>query len=206
MYELLAAATLTLSGPLILPDCPAGYNVSGPASNQTIQCTPSTTPPPPPPPPPAGDCSAFTKVLRYSWDWSAVTGPLVIDTYQVGLDVYGVVVVSFTIPTGGPSGAMGSVATIEFPGNQAIITRSISISSSPCDFSTKWPAQQVAVDPAMSFTVGQVYSFYVALTAGQTYYINIANRDMNGAQTCAPGVTWYPACNIRVTLSKPNGY
>lgn len=157
-------------------------------------------------------CAAqgFDKTLTYTWNWTTPFQATTIDTYSDArgrLGANGAIVIDFTVPAGGAMSVAGNISLVEYPGTTLIIRRSLSLSASPCDFSTTYPWKQSDINPAMNFSVGDVFpAFWPPLTPGK-WYINIANRDAAGNSTCIPAAgANYPNCDLRSTLFKPTGY
>jgi hypothetical protein len=154
-------------------------------------------------------CTGFDKTLNYNWDWSG-SNPTTFDTYNTGgIGANGAIVIAVTVPAG-PTGVTGKISTIEYPGSSPILRRTVSLSTSACDFGTVRPYFSSAIDTSLTFSIGSISGFgggtsYAAVSPGK-YYINIANRDSSGIPTCVPSLASYPRCDIRVTLSKPTGY
>ena len=66
----------------------------------------------------------------------------------------GIVVIGFT-PTGTAFGATGSLSIAPYPGDLASATRTVSVSTTACDFSAPFPWTRTGDDAGVQFTVGE---------------------------------------------------
>jgi hypothetical protein len=111
-----------------------------------------------------------------------------------------IVVVRFTTPNG-TSGSYAKVSGLESNANYPEY-RTVSLSTSPCSFTT--PAGKYSTSVGLSFYltygVGTSSLTYTNLQPGTTYYVNIKN-EKNGVSTCPSGVS----CDMFVSLAKPSG-
>ena len=148
-------------------------------------------------------CSAqgFAKTMFYDWDWTA--GGKFVQTYndsQGPLGTNGIVVIAFKPTVAGTSN--GSVTISEYPANSANslgVTRAVSISEQPCDFSgTVQYGTRFGYNAGVSYTVAPASIRTIAkLTVGKQYYLNIANRDSAGNKTCSG------QCEVRIQATHP---
>jgi hypothetical protein len=183
----------------ILTDTPCKMNAAG----DTLDCRAVQPTPPPPPPPPVGNCSAFPTVLRQTWLWSA--GNRTIDTAALGGIGQGILVVEFVPTTPAQVDVLGKASAVEYPGTAQVTTRTLAISTVPCDLVGLPPGPASSTAPQLGFGVGTVTNSLfsgkpkgVALVPGQRYFINLH----------APGCTPSGAatCDARLTLFKPAGH
>ena len=112
----------------------------------------------------------------------------------------------FTTPavTTPPTRGIGSISLVEFSGPPT--TRTGSISTTPCDFTTGITGQAgvssafVDSEPKVYFTLGVEHTGYLQLQPSTTYYLNVENI-YNGTPTCTATST----CDVKVTLTKQPG-
>jgi hypothetical protein len=144
-----------------------------------------------------------------------------IDTYvtQNGLGTNGILVIPFT-PTAPANDAVAQLSVTQYPGNQMVNSKRVTISTQPCDLNPSGPMTTAqGTTPKLFYVVGTapVSAFTgqpqaASLTAGVQYYINVAERnnvtsaDPDGNQTCVPGGSFYPACELRIQVQKPAGH
>jgi hypothetical protein len=159
----------------------------------TTPPTPAPTPIPIPTPSPPSEyaaCPAGTQIIKNKW------GQTAIETVGFGTQI---VVVEVKVPATGFSGTKTS-SWGEYGG--APTTREATLSTKPCDFSDSGVLKngygQLAhkrdvVSFNFAYRVGTASGFSYGLTAGQTYYISIRNKDGHGVDTCATGVP----CDMR---------
>lgn len=141
----------------------------------------------------------FAKTLSYTWNWA--NGGMTINTYndaQGPMGSNGIIVVAFT-PMVSVLSSAGTVAIAPYPPPAESTTRTTTISTTPCTLAGSGPWAHIGGDAGTAFTVGVFNTrIYPALVAGQTYYLNIANRNSAGGATCSGS-----ACDVRVQLSRP---
>jgi hypothetical protein len=186
---------------------PSNASGSGNTAQKTVNVATSA------PPPSAGAISCtsrgFDRTLNYTWNWAGVGGNIAIDTASDanGLGTNGIVVIAFRVPANGRTLVTGGVSTAEYPGNAMRILRTISVSTTPCDFNGEFPWTVTDQNPGLSFSVGSyIPSVWPPLEPGRQYYINIANRNGAGINQCTPDGAGYPVCDIRIGLTKPQDY
>src|SRR5581483_6992646 len=131
-------------------------------------------------------CSQFgsTLTLNAAWPPSGQT----IRYLSASVSGFGnntVMVGQFTVPTNARLG-FGRITVAEYGGAPTI--RTTVLSDKPCDFGPQQSpyASSVGVTTTVNFSVGPNVWGYPALNPGQTYYLNVVNRQ-NGVDTCSAG-------------------
>ena len=160
-------------------------------------------------PPPAGAdfCGQYPQVARVNLNWGGY-----IDTNRNGGFPAGAILVGrLTVPANAKGTGPGLVSMAEYIDGQA--DRIMTISTSSCDFRGFKPGQFPTSDPtgatrpmAWSFSNNPSIQFALSgaagnqpkLVPGQTYYVNIRNRDYSGEDTCKT-----TTCNVRITVNSP---
>ena len=160
-------------------------------------------------PPPAGAdfCSQYPQVARVTLNWGGY-----IDTNRLGGFPAGAILVGrLTVPQNAKGTGPGLVSMAEYIDGQA--DRIMTISTSSCDFRGFKPGQFPTSDPtgatrpmAWSFSNNPSIQFGLMgsagnqpkLVPGQTYYVNIRNRDYSGEESCKT-----TTCNVRLTVNSP---
>ena len=62
-----------------------------------------------------------------------------------------------------------------------------------------WQCADFGINPSFQFALSTMPGSQPKLIPGQTYYINIRNRDLSGGPvTCS-----HPECNLRITVNAP---
>jgi len=165
-------------------------------------------------------CPGFTKTLVVNWDWESSLAK--VDTWQTqgGLGTNGILVIPFT-PTGPADNVDVKFQATNYPAAQMVNTKRLAISTQPCDLNPSAPASIASgTTPSLTYVVGTAPVNYInglptaaSLTPGVQYYLNIAERKNvtaslpSGTPTCVPTAgSFYPACELRVTLQKPSGH
>jgi hypothetical protein len=154
-------------------------------------------------------CAGFPTTLseNIAYDGPGGVGATSLTTYNTGgFAATGALVVQFTTPavTTAPTRGIGSISLVEFSGPPT--TRTGSISTTPCDFTTGITGQAgvssafVDSEPKVYFSLGIERSGYLQLQPSTTYYFNVENI-YNGAPTCTATST----CDVKVTLTKQPG-
>jgi hypothetical protein len=164
-----------------------------------------------PPPTGADFCGNFPKVKRVDLVWG---GQFTTNHPDGGFEADMVLVGRIRVPANATgSSTPGLVSAVEYIDGPA--GRTMSLSPSACDFRGFQPGVFPTPDPSgasrpMAWGFGINPSFQFALSTmsgsqakvipGQTYYINIRNRDLSGGPvTCSR-----PECNLRITVNAPH--
>ena len=186
---------------------PASYSVT--ATNSFGTSTPATANVTWSSPPATGAdfCGQYPNVVRATLTWGGN-----IDSYQHGgFPSNAIFVGRITVPQTATGTTPGVVSVVEFIDGQA--QRIMTISPSACDFRGFTPGVGGSVDPTgANNPLGWAYGinpnifFGLAgmtgsgpkLQPGQTYYVNIRNRDFNGTDSCLTS-----NCNVRLTVNRP---
>ena len=161
-------------------------------------------------PPAAGAdfCGQFQSVVRANLTWGGH-----LDTHLNGnFPASAVFVGRITVPQNATGTTQPGVASVvEYIDGQA--NRTMTISPSSCDFRGFTAGVGGSVDPTgannpMSWSYGINPNSQIGLTGmtgnfpklepGRTYYVNIRNRDFNGADSCKT-----TNCNVRITVNRP---
>ena len=160
-------------------------------------------------PPPAGAdfCGQYPQVARVTLNWGGY-----IDTNRAGGFPAGAILVGrLTVPQNAKGTGTGLVSMAEYIDGQA--ERIMTISTSSCDFRGFKPGTFPTTDPTgatrpMGWSFSNNPSIQFALTGaggnqpklvpGQTYYVNIRNRDYDGEDSCKT-----TTCNVRITVNSP---
>ena len=164
-------------------------------------------------------CPGFAKTLFVNWDWASSLSKVDTYTTQGGLGTNGILVIPFT-PTGPADNVMVQLSATNYPASNMVNSKRLAISTQPCDLNPSAAgATAQGSSPSLSYVVGTAPVNFIngqptgaSLTPGVQYYINIAERNgingslPNGNQTCIPGGTFYPNCELRLTLQKPSGH
>jgi hypothetical protein len=212
-----AVSTPTLADTLTCTS--ASFRANADASgNIQVTCTvPSsggdsgggTTNPPPvdtgggtPPPPSdgwAGTCPGYSKTIVYDLPWNAQS-KITTKGFANGT----MLVARFTTPNTSVQSGSATIASAEWLPPR--VTRSASISTSPCDLGGTGTG---AVSGGWTQTPGWTYQILgtasrlsgrVVLQPNTTYYVNIVNRDSAGQSTCTTST-----CEMIVQLTVPTG-
>jgi len=163
------------------------------------------------PPPPGTDfCGSYTDVKRIDLVWGGFTstndpgGGYAADAVLVGV----LRVPSTATGTSSP----GNISIVEFV--NAAATRIMTLSTAACDFRGFTPGVFPASDPsgmtapmAWGFGINPNVNFALAgmpgnvpkLIPGQTYYVNVRNREYSTGQLSCGG----EECNVRITVNPP---
>jgi len=167
-------------------------------------------------PPPAGAdfCGNYTNVKRVDLPWG---GQLTTNNPAGGLGGFaadGVLVARIRVPTTAAGTSVpGAVSAVEYIDGQA--NRIMSLSPSACDFrgfspgvypatdstgATRPMAWGFGINPSVQFLLSGMPGSHPKLVPGQTYYINMRNRDFTtGQSTCRSA-----ECNVRITVQRPS--
>jgi hypothetical protein len=187
---------------------PASYSVTG--ANQFGPGAPAATSVNWQSAPAAGVdfCGNYPNVVRVDLTWGGH-----FDTYSNGgFPADAVIVGRIRVPANAAGTASGVVSVVEYIDAQA--ARIMTLSPSACDFRGFQPGTYPPVDStgsrnplAWSFGINPNIFFSLStapgggakLVPGQTYYVNLRNRDYNSGQSsCQTGT-----CNVRVTVNPP---
>jgi hypothetical protein len=151
-----------------------------------------TTPPAQPPVVSSGDWQAeardraarqgFGNVLLADWDWS--NGGLTFDTNARGtVGASGVFIASF-IAKGPEDSSLAQIDAIGYPAPNQGNRLTLSLSTTPCDFSVAEPAISISEGPTITYCVGVAPANWwshkavaVGLVPGLRYYVNCSGRD-----------------------------
>jgi hypothetical protein len=165
---------------------------------------------PPPPPPGAGDCSAFSDVLRMTMPWTS--GATATTYTEGGMRAGTVLALAFTVSASATG--QGSIEGVEFP--DAPYERVTTLAAQPCDFRGFVPGAMqfppgdpTGVNGPLAYVGGNVPSFQFILQGtpqtfppkpvlipGRTYYFNVRTiRASDGANACTG-----PTCNLKIVL------
>ena len=160
-------------------------------------------------PPPAGAdfCSQYPQVVRMNLNWGGY-----IDTNRNGGFPGGAILVGrLTVPQNAKGTGPGLVSMAEYIDGQA--ERIMTISTSACDFrgfkagafpasdptgATRPMAWSFSNNPSLQFALSGAGGNQPKLVPGQTYYVNIRNRDYDGEESCKT-----TTCNGRITVNSP---
>ena len=165
-------------------------------------------------------CPGFTKTLVVNWDWASSLSK--VDTYQTqgGLGTNGILVIPFT-PTGPADNVEVKFSAANYPAANMVNTKRLAISTQPCDLNPSEPASVASGStPSLAYVIGTAPVNFInglpsaaSLTPGVQYYLNVAERKgvtanlPSGTQTCVPTAgSFYPACELRLSLQKPTGH
>lgn len=168
----LPAATATLT--LDIPACQS-FSVSG-TPNAVVTCnqapvpvTPTAPPVVPPSAPPANGCENLA-MTYIPFNWNADNGRVLIQPMSHGQAII------YTFTTGPAQDAVAEFSIAEYAGS--VPTRTVVISTMPCDFSVANAAlpKLVGTSGTAYFTVGVTQSRRVRLEANTKYYANIKNE------------------------------
>ena len=147
----------------------------------------------------------FDALTVCDWDW-ARDGAITFDTATRGqVGARGIFVASF-IATGGEDGVLAQLDAIGYPSPNQGNQLSMSLSTSPCDFTVQPPAISVSYAPTITYCLGKApvqwwnqQATAVGLTPGVRYFLNCS-----GASTYQPGQFGGP--EFRVALRVPQGH
>ena len=187
------------------------YTVNGAASVTVTQPAAGTggTPPPPNNSGWPVSCAGYSKTIPIDLPWGA-PGSGNPRQNSSGFGNGAIVVARFTTPATIPSGLGGTVKTGQW--SQIVAMRSLSISTTPCDFSAPssmgfYGLQTGAnnTTPSFLYQIGGASKTYPVLQPNTTYYINVRNTYTASNGTVVPTCT-SGTCDIFVELDKPNGY
>ncbi|MCL4761288.1 MAG: hypothetical protein KJ018_05790 [Burkholderiales bacterium] len=164
-------------------------------------------------PPPGGAdlCGNFPNVKRVNLVWGGF-----IDTNDPGggFEDDAILVGRFTVPANASGTTVpGTISVVEHNGPP--VQRIMTLSPSSCDFrgftpnvfpptdstgSTAPLAWGFGINPSAQFALTGMPGGAPKLVPGQTYYVNVRNRDFTtGSATCQVA-----ECNVRVTVNRPN--
>jgi hypothetical protein len=182
-----------------------GRNVFGPSApaSLTLNWTP-------PPPTGADFCGNFPNVKYVNLVWG---GQFTTNHPDGGFEDDMVLVGRIRVPSNATGTSVsGLVSAVEYIDGPA--SRTMSLSPSSCDFrgfqagvsptpdptgASKPMAWGFGINPSFQFALSGMPGSQAKLIPGQTYYLNIRNRDFNGGGvTCAT-----PECNLRITVNAP---
>lgn len=163
----------------------------------------------PPPQTGADFCGQYANVVRVSLPWGGH-----LDSHQSGGFPAGAVLVArITVPQNATGTITpGSISVVEYIDGQA--QRIMSLSPSACDFRGLQPGTFPPSDPTgannplswgnginpnILYKLSGMAGNNPALVPGQTYYLNIRNRNYNdGTVSCTTST-----CNVRITINPP---
>jgi hypothetical protein len=166
-------------------------------------------------------CSGFNKTVVVNWDWNS-NNLNTVDTYasaSTSIGTNGILVIPFT-PTLPANDAVAQLSITQYPGTQMVNSKRVAISTQPCDLNPS-AAMSTAqgTTPKLFYVVGTApvsnltgQPQAASLQPGVQYYINVAERNYitalnpQGTQTCVPGGSFYPACELRIQVQKPSGH
>lgn len=141
-------------------------------------------------------CGQYTNVSQVNLPWNG--------SVRGSAGSQGVVVGKFTVPAGFSSTSYGMVTVVEY--GTGAITRTVTVSPFACDFrsGTDITGATAPMISKIVSTFGEYFSTtnlgqgYPVLIPGQTYYVNVRNRDWSGANTCYSGT-----CDVTLTVKAP---
>lgn len=180
------------------------YTVTGDGGQASVTVTEAAAGTAPPPTGPIS-CAGYSKTLVYDLPWTAVSKQI-----TAGFNNDAIVVGRFTTSSIAPGSSYpANVSSIEYVDAPAV--RTAAISTVPCDLTGIGMSSNSAVlttGPNWTYQIGgtaplsrlSTMPSRLVLQPSTTYYINITNRDANGAPTC--GTT---TCNMILQLTKPTG-
>lgn len=152
---------------------------------------------------PPSMCSQYTNVVQFNLPWGGF-----VDTHNLNPNFManGVAVGKFTVPPGftQSSSGLGQASAVAFIDGAAY--RTMTLSTQACDFRTTTDptgnngplSRTIDQNPGLWFSTVSSGFYFVRLTPGQTYYVNIRNTDGSGNNTCGTAT-----CNMRVSISTP---
>ena len=181
-------------------------NVFGPSAPASITLNWGT-----PPPTGADFCGNFPNVKRVDLVWG---GQFTTNDPDGGFEDDMILAGRIRVPANATgTSTPGLVSAVEFINGPA--SRTMTLSPSACDFrgfqagvfptpdptgATKPMAWGFTINPSFQFVLSTMPGSQAKLVPGQTYYINIRNRDFSGG-----GVSCSTAeCNLRITVNPPH--
>lgn len=162
-----------------------------------------------PPPTGADFCGNFANVKRVDLVWG---GQFTTNDPEEGFEADMVLVGRIRVPASATGTSIpGVVSAVEYINGP--VARTMSLSPSSCDFrgfqpgvfptpdpsgATKPMAWGFGINPSFQFALSTMPGSAPKLIPGETYYVNIRNRDFNNNATCST-----PECNMRITVNVP---
>ncbi|HVE49098.1 MAG TPA: hypothetical protein VNG69_05705, partial [Casimicrobiaceae bacterium] len=153
-------------------------------------------------------CGSYSQVVRVDLNYGSH-----FDTYSSGgFPANAVFSGRITVPANATSTSSGVVSVVEYIDPQA--HRVMSISPSPCDFrgfsANTYPSIDATgasapmgwsfgINPNIFYSLAGMPGGGAKLIPGQTYYVNIMNRDYSTNQGSCGGAN----CNVRITVTQP---
>ena len=206
MFTLVGVA---LAAPAPVVDCPAPAKWTVSATNTLVCSGTTTTPPPecttdcnPPPecttdctPPPSGGDVCTSSDAKSANVWGNPT----VYSWDVAPFVHQTIAFQIKVPSNATGNSLRTSSWVEYTTGK--FQREAAFSKVACSFA---PADALAngyggkltttgnVAPSFIYKIGSPSGTATGLTPGQTYWINIRNRDQSGANNCT-----VPDCAMR---------